>query len=259
MNTGQDNMEPTDEEITAALDELDALGLVEEVDAADVEQEPQGPTFVALIGVPGSGKSDLADRISGWYGMEVVDNYAQNLSADLDLALGPYSNYVTNLMVAMEREKAEHANRKDLDRDGVTCGTLIESLAYAALLVEYHNMQITTPMQQGIIARETVGSQVLSLMIQDMMRYHKYFYLKLAPAIEIPGQEPKYDNYTRSLDNAIGQIIQTLGVPVIEVRGDLDTQMEVVKETLAERYPDMEIAPRPDEDSPAYSGHGHDH
>lgn len=256
MNTGQDNMEPSEDEINAALDELDALGLVEEVEE---EVTPdQGPTFVALVGTPGSGKSRLAYAIETHYGMEIVDNYAQRLSSDFDLALGPYANYVTNLMVAMEREKAEHENRRDLDKDGVTCGTLIETLAYAALLVEYHNMQITTPQQQGIIARETVGSQVLSLMIQDMMRYHTYFYLKLPPEIEVPGQEPKFDNYTRSLDNAISQIIQTLGVPVVQVSGSVEQQMETVKETLAVRFPDLEVAAQAD-DGPAYSGYGHDH
>lgn len=246
MNTGQDNMEPSDEEIEAALDELDALGLVEQVEEVE---EDQGPTFVGLVGVPGSGKSRLAYAIESAYGMEIVDNYAQRLSSDYDLALGPYANYVTNTMVAMERQKVEHENRRDLDKDGVTCGTLIDTLAYAALLIEYHNMQITTPQQQGIIARETVGSQMIHLMIQDTMRYHTYFYLKLAPEIEVPGQEPKFDNYTRSLDNAMGQIIQSLGVPVVEVRsGTVEQQMETVAEALAVRYPDTEIAARPASD-----------
>lgn len=213
-------------------EEIAAMPMTQEEKDAAIEVTEDLPTFVSIIGAPGAGKSELAEAIAAEYDMVVVDNYAQDLAADMDIALGFYASYVPNLMVAMEREKADHKARRSLDRNVVVVGSLIESVAYAGLQAEYHGMQISTPQQQGVLQREMLGMQVLGVMLQDLMKFHHYFYVPLPVEIEVPGKESKFDNATRSLDRAIAQIVGQLGVPVHELKGSLDAKLEAVKDTI---------------------------
>lgn len=190
------------------------------------------PTYVCVTGAPGAGKSAIAALIAEYYDLDLVDNYAQDLAKDMDIALGLWASYVPNLMVAMEREKADHKARRSGERGVVVVGSLIESMAYAGIKAELAGQQITTPQQQGVVQREMFGMQFCGLMLQDLMRFQHFFFVKLPTEVIVPGVEPKFDNATRSLDNAISTIIGQISVPMHELTGSLDQQLESVKDTI---------------------------
>lgn len=217
------------------IDEMDEEIPDTQTQATPQEVEPEAeveiemPKYVALMGV--TGKSALAQRIAEEYGMFVVDNYAQEYSESMDVAIGFFASYIPNLMVAFEREKAEQTARMS-GAPVVTCGTLIETLAYAGLQAEYHSRQIETPQQQALLHRELLGAQLISAMIVDTLRYSHFFFLRLPVEIEVPGQDPKWNGAYRALDNAISQVVEQMRVPVTELKGSTEQQMEVVRQAL---------------------------
>lgn len=221
----------TPEELAAVPDEDPGLRDQDAVDAMEIATE-EIPLFVCVTGAPGAGKSELAAAIAAEYGMDVIDGYAQDLKDDMDIALGFDASYVPNLMVAMEREKADHKARRTMDRDVVVVGSLLETFCYAGIRAEYLGQQIQTPQQQGALNRELQSMQVLGIMIQDLLKFQYIFYLKLPAEIIVPGQEPKFNNALRSLDNALTLIVSQIGIPVHELTGTLDQKMESVKETI---------------------------
>lgn len=232
-----DNISP--EELAA--DQISAEDLTEyqeptEEETAEMADDTPSLKIISLIGAYGTGKSVLADAIADEYGeFEIVDGYVEDLEEFLGISLGFNASYIPNLMVAFEREKADHAAR--LTRKNViVVGSLVDTLAYAALMAEYHSRQLQTPQQQAILQREVTGAQFLHLMTQDVMIYTHYFYVKIPPQIEVPGQEPKFEAGQLAIDRSVTTCLEQLRVPVTELpAGDLDAQMVKVKEVLGDK------------------------
>ncbi len=88
---------------------------------------------IALIGAPRSGKTALAEELTQKLpDYIIVDGYAQHVSRYCDIALGPWANYIGNMMVASERMKEEVACIRK-EQQFIACGTLIETMAYASM------------------------------------------------------------------------------------------------------------------------------
>lgn len=84
---------------------------------------------VGIIGGPESGKSELGEYIAKELCYKLIDGYIPNLSKKLNTAYGPYATHLGNVQIAIERLNAEI----EAGEDYVTCGTLVETMAYDAL------------------------------------------------------------------------------------------------------------------------------
>jgi adenylylsulfate kinase-like enzyme len=98
---------------------------------------------ISLSGVPGSGKTDLANAIKDHFESNgetctVIDGYVEELEKHANLALGFPAAYAGNIHIALER--AAHERRLEEEYDHiVTCGTIFESASYVAQSLETDN------------------------------------------------------------------------------------------------------------------------
>jgi hypothetical protein len=103
---------------------------------------------IGIIGPPGAGKSKLARQIKAHLAVEldasyedgveptiaIVDNYAQKIQRETNLALGPWASYSENFMVAGTRRAAElKARKSNLTTVTLTVGTIVDTLLYCAM------------------------------------------------------------------------------------------------------------------------------
>lgn len=153
---------------------------------------------IGLIGVPGSGKSDLAEALAAHYGLDVVDGYAEWVTKHHGWVLGQFATYAGNLAVGLER----HARENRLQESFVTCGTMIETATYQAVN-RYLDQQEFDPRRSG-------GPLVtLGVMIEDMFTYDFLFYL--------PAQIEKLTSYTAKLEQGLEEAIKTFEVPAVRL------------------------------------------
>lgn len=85
---------------------------------------------IGIVGIPGSGKSAVAEKLIDHFNLNLVDGYVEDLQTRVGWSLGHHANHVCNLLVATERLKVE----REYEACGgyVSCGTIVDSLAYAA-------------------------------------------------------------------------------------------------------------------------------
>ncbi len=171
---------------------------------------------IGLIGVPGSGKTAVASKLSE-LGFDVIDNYAPDLAKSYDIYIGPHAQYISNLFIAQDRELEERS--WDLGPQGkgrVTCGTLLDTLAYLAAKVEVYSQAPKTDLNARRLYREMSAAQVVSLMMEELWRYTHTFYLPLNPdaLIDVPGAEPEPPGeFLRTVDVAINTGIMKWRIP----------------------------------------------
>lgn len=134
---------------------------------------------IGVIGVPGSGKTDLANDLQvllcredlGRHG--VIDNYVDTVQESTNLALGFWASYLGNLEIALERANLErHAGE-----DYITCGTLLETAAYQA---HYGARAVKTsdaPTAADELRRVEASMKVLACLYVDTFHYDHVFYL----------------------------------------------------------------------------------
>jgi hypothetical protein len=109
---------------------------------------------IAIIGPPGSQKSKLAKMMKNALESEfqaestvVIDNYAQQLKRDTNLALGAWSSWSENFMVAGYRRARELKARQNMD-NSITVGSILDSLYYTGM---------TTKNNQSFMAGDPSG------------------------------------------------------------------------------------------------------
>jgi hypothetical protein len=129
---------------------------------------------VGLIGSPGSGKSDVAERLSDEYDLLVIDDYVPSVEQFADLALGYAADFLPNLLVPAERWKHER-HAKD---DYVTCGTHVESACYSAIWA-HDNLKLFPEEKARILRQATITTDVIALYIATAWTYDSAFYLPL--------------------------------------------------------------------------------
>lgn len=136
---------------------------------------------IALIGTPGSGKTDLAHALDD---ATVIDDYAQEVAERGDWAIGFSGGYLTNLAVALERHSLE---RSVWESEGhtVTCGTVIESSVYMALHFEESQRYLNEgPDRAAEMQRIQASMEIFACIFMDTFKYDRVYYLPPVKAIE---------------------------------------------------------------------------
>lgn len=87
---------------------------------------------VALVGVPGAGKSRIARKLEKEFGFPVIDGYVDRLESRIDKSLGFNADFIPNLGVVYDRLFREWEVLKDED-SYILCGTILESACYTAM------------------------------------------------------------------------------------------------------------------------------
>lgn len=202
---------------------------------------------VVILGIPGSGKSELATALAEQIveeklteSLAVVDRYAEELSDNLNVYVGMNASYIPHVMISIAREVAErNCERQGIDT--ITCGSILDSLAHLAVRVEILAQSPKTDLRDRHIYKEMSGANLLATMIEDVWRYNRAYYL--APpagwALEIPGQDRTEIEYALMIDNALQVGIAKWGlVPPYfkELSGTVDEMVEVILADLKEEY-----------------------
>ncbi len=157
---------------------------------------------IALIGAPGSGKTKLAKKIAKYDStFKIVDGYVPKLEKRTNIALGYLAPLVPNLMVAAERLAAEH-NARDKSENVISCGTVIENIAYTA----HHAIVLLDTVDDPVVASVRVNATMDALMLFLEAWYYDYvFYLPLV-------QSEDTSEYALKLDHSIRDILTTFRV-----------------------------------------------
>lgn len=134
---------------------------------------------IALIGPPGSGKSDLAAGLAAkLHNAVIVDNYVQIAEDRTQIAMGPMADYLGNLYVALDRYALERIARLDEGNAAViTCGTLIETAVYMAL---HFTGQLNVLDEEGkadIAPKVDAVLRILAVLYSEIFNYDFAFYL----------------------------------------------------------------------------------
>lgn len=138
---------------------------------------------IAIIGVPGSGKSRLASAIKRAlpeHQFQVVDGYAEKLQQKLEMSLGVESTYLPNLHIASYRE--QEARRLCLeDKNFIMCGTMFDTLCYTGFHAEIiANASGDRDEKNGVLMRELTAAQLFAyLTIDSFATYNYVFYLPI--------------------------------------------------------------------------------
>jgi len=131
---------------------------------------------IGVMGAPNAGKSKFARRLKkeleGMYQAEtwkIVDGYVEKLQKATDMAYGRFGNYVDNFQVAFKRRELELAHENT-----ITCGTIVDTNAYAFMIVEPNvDDELFTMQYQRIEAL----TRTLAIMYVDTWDYDYAFYL----------------------------------------------------------------------------------
>jgi Trp operon repressor len=150
---------------------------------------------IALIGMPGSGKTAVAEGLQDATGSaRIVDGYAAMAERDIDLVAGlDGGGYLFNIACAMKRIELE---RRAAKTDHViTCGTLLETSVYTAL--EYELMGEFTDRQESVDEARRVEAtlKMLACLYMDTFKYDAVFYL---PPVAEP-EESRWQLFDRNL------------------------------------------------------------
>lgn len=133
---------------------------------------------IALIGVPGSGKTALGHHLRDHLGGQtwLVDNYVAKAQERSNMAIGPISDYLGNLYVALERYGEERRAREEFD-NVITAGTFIETAVYVAMHFISLLNTITDEEKATAAPKMDAVLRILAVLYTDILDYDHAFYL----------------------------------------------------------------------------------
>jgi hypothetical protein len=181
---------------------------------------------IGLIGAPESGKSKLARALGKKLDIPVVDNYVQRLQKKTALALGPWSSYSELIMVAGHRL----AEEEKIGERRVTVGTMIDSLAYAAVHADVliHRREDQNDRRSSYVSAQG-AMQGLALMYKETWDYDISFLLPYSDA----QKKKKSGTWEVALDAAYVSVIESFEVPfVYKVEGDHNSRLQIIEDTI---------------------------
>lgn len=163
---------------------------------------------IALIGVPGAGKTKLANVLKKELSLKVVDNYVSKLEKDIGFSLGYNAGYMLNVLIAAKRWELECK----AGEDRVTCGTIVETACYVATWATDIGEHVTQDdyVLDRMYARTTMD--LTTLFYLDTFKYDKVFYLPLTKVGLKKSVDPELD---ARLDYSIRDSLAMMNVDFI--------------------------------------------
>lgn len=185
---------------------------------------------IALVGVPGSGKSKLAqalaDHLDQHRSTYMVDNYVASAQERSNMAIGPISDYLGNLYVTLERYGEERRARAEYTHV-ITCGTFIETAVYTAMhfisllnTLSEEEKAAKAPQMDAVI-------RMLAVLYTDILDYDHAFYLP-----PVTGDEE-----TAFMDQQLQAGLAGFKLMEVKPLMDPERQLEDVLEAIGEVQP----------------------
>jgi hypothetical protein len=172
---------------------------------------------VALIGLEGAGKSDLAlGIVEAHPEYNVIDGYAQEVQEYTGIALGPWATYVGNLVVVGARleEEIRYTRAK---QPFITCGTIVETILYFS----QHGGNVAPPTPDEYV-RVSTFMGLCGNLIADMWGYGYVAYLPLPE-----------DHPDKWIDQELATTLDILGRSYDRLDGSYDERLDQALEGIA--------------------------
>jgi adenylate kinase family enzyme len=182
---------------------------------------------IALIGAPGSGKTDLAKKLAEKYDANILDDYVENIGKESNLAMADQASYIGNLYVILRRIAMERwLIEKEPDKNLITCGTLVESSIYATVealryQTEVHQVRIIEFMK------------MLGLIIQDTWDYDHAFILNL-------DEDADSESVAGNIDASIFMAVNSFGLHYTPLTGDTEERFKQAVEDIEKRERELQ-------------------
>lgn len=127
---------------------------------------------IGLIGVPGSGKTKLANAIKRALPEDnfiIIDKYVDKLASQMKMNQGIDASYIPNLHIAVHREqevRKQYLNEKNL----IVCGTIFDTLCYTGFYAEtVAQSPIDDELKNFSIQREVNAAQLFAYLCVDTL------------------------------------------------------------------------------------------
>jgi len=150
---------------------------------------------IGLIGVPGSGKTFLAESLKSAFEkindeenlpVAIVDGYVEELQDEVDLALSWMGTYIGNSHIALKRESKERVAAKD-HKVVISCGTLFETSSYTVQYMDSQYQFIEDDNKEAkydFVLKIEAITRFLACLYADTLNYDYIFYLPPVEEIE---------------------------------------------------------------------------
>lgn len=167
---------------------------------------------IALVGAPGSGKSELAEALAKELDKEtvIVDNYIEEIEKECDLKMGQYGTYIGNLYVLLGRYSRERKNKPCCGNHLITCGTMVETATYASLEAVTKQTDVHWVRIQNMM-------NILGTFFQDTWKYDHAFVLSV--------ENPDVETHAGKVDRHLFMAINSFGVPYTPLSGSLEEKV----------------------------------
>jgi len=137
---------------------------------------------IGLAGVPGSGKTELANALATKLSKDntdtfIIDDYVEEISKESNLALSFDAAYVGNIHIVLGRAARERI-AYEKHENVITCGTLFETSSYSAQSLEVDYGFLTTDEQKYDFARRSEATmRIMACFYMDLIKYDHIFHL----------------------------------------------------------------------------------
>jgi cytidylate kinase len=186
---------------------------------------------IALSGVPGSGKSDLAKKLKKelesrniYKNIDIVDGYPEEIEETTDLAIGFPSTYIGNVHVALGREARERISRENNDFS-IVCGTIFETSAYTAQFMEREfEIALDEADKYDWQIRVDAVMRYIACLYVDTVQYDKIYHLLPVSA------EADIDPYCKTLEKNLQAAFNAFDLFPVKHLGAVGENMEDITE-----------------------------